>query len=233
MAPDVGSGKRVAVCVAIPVAFAVVRYFIYAAYPVEPDDWYRWFLRDEIMTLPRLACVAAAWIVGRRWWSRRELGLHARGAGLASLLLAATVLPAFIPPGLMGPLTPGWIRFGILTIPVALWEELVYLGVLFNALREWKGVHAAIVLSAMLFTVVHVQAQPVAGWPILLVSGLAGGVLRARGVSLWWLMLIHWADDTLWYGISDLSLAQNLVLPVRMALVAVVLWPRRAPTETR
>jgi membrane protease YdiL (CAAX protease family) len=48
------------------------------------------------------------------------------------------------------------------SVIVGCWEEILYRGFFFNALREWKGAKAAVWGSSFLFTIMHIQASE--GW---------------------------------------------------------------------
>jgi hypothetical protein len=69
--------------------------------------------------------------------------------------------------------------------------------VLLNAIRDWKGTRAAIWGSSFLFTIMHVQAQPVSQWPGIFLSGVLFAMMRVQGVGLVWLIAVHAAYDAL------------------------------------
>jgi len=200
---------------AIMLAYAAMRYVVYAMFPIESFETipgvaaiyhpgrYEWWVRDTIMDGPRLVSLAASLWVGRYFWSLERLGLHARrpvlgvigGSGMAALVLLNAVFGA-------KPFEYTSVQLVILSassVIVAAHEELLYRGVLFKALYDWVGTRAALIGSAALFAVFHVQAQPVGYWPSLFLIGLLAAALRAQGVGLVWLMAGHAVADSVFY----------------------------------
>jgi hypothetical protein len=139
---------------------------------------------------------------GLRVWGREALGFHGRGGGAALLVFVSFFGVLWLPDHwlrsqekLLGA-APILVLVGS-SVLVGLWEEILFRGVLLNAIRDWKGTRAAIFGSSFLFTVMHVQAQPLVSWPSLFLAGLVFAALRVQGVGLWWLILGHAVFDTL------------------------------------
>jgi membrane protease YdiL (CAAX protease family) len=67
---------------------------------------------------------------------------------------------------------------------VAVAEEMVLRGALFDAVREWRGDGAALVATTLLFALIHVPLYGVGALPLDLAVGLLLGGLRvvSRGV---------------------------------------------------
>ena len=65
-----------------------------------------------------------------------------------------------------------------------------------EALRTSFDDSKALVVSALIFMIFHVQAQPLYTWPHLFAAGIQYGALRLMGVSLVWLIIAHAAYDT-------------------------------------
>ena len=91
------------------------------------------------------------------------------GYGLGMIVLAACLQPAIV-------------------------EELAFRGIILSALREPLGAWEAIVVSALLFMVIHLMF---ASFPHLFVMGLALGYLRVRSGSLYPCMLLHFVHNGL------------------------------------
>ncbi len=161
-----------------------------------------WFVRDTVMNGPRALALGLALFLGLRVWGRDALGLHARGGRTAVFVFLTFFLILWLP--------DPWSRtqengFGIpallvlvaSSVLVGFWEEILYRGVLLNAIRDWKGERAAIWGSSFLFTIMHVQAQPVVHWPSIFLSGVLFAVMRVQGVGLFWIIAVHAGFDAL------------------------------------
>jgi membrane protease YdiL (CAAX protease family) len=186
--------------VGIIAVFAGLRYLIYAEMPA--STFVDWAVRDTVMNGPRLLALGLALFLGLRVWDPKALGFHARGARAALFVFVSFFGVLWLPDhwlrsqeNALGAATV-WVLAGS-SVLVGLWEEILFRGVLLNAIRDWKGTRAAIVGSSFLFTIMHVQAQPLASWPALLLAGLVFAALRVQGVGLWWLVAGHAAFDTL------------------------------------
>ena len=85
----------------------------------------------------------------------------------------------------------------LLTVGLApVFEELLFRGLLFQALRRSVPLAIAAVWSALLFTVLH----PVAGWPMVFLLGLGCAVLIARSRFLPACMVMHAAYNLVLIG---------------------------------
>ena len=83
----------------------------------------------------------------------------------------------------------------------ALNEEISFRGLMYTAIAELAGPGAAVTISTGLFTAIHFGYQR--SWnayPGMVLVGLAFAVLRRRGASLGWLILMHFAIDATWFG---------------------------------
>jgi membrane protease YdiL (CAAX protease family) len=124
------------------------------------------------------------------------LGLLFVGVVLAGAILAGSALV----PGLARPASP-FVPWAAVTVAVAVAEEAVLRGLLFDRLRRAGGTPLALIATTVLFAVMHV---PLYGWhvvPLDLAVGLALGGLRVatRGIvapaaahavadlATWWL----------------------------------------------
>lgn len=101
-------------------------------------------------------------------------------------------VPILFPPGMSGfeVVLMGMVVVG--AVPVA--EELVFRGVLLDALRERVGPGVAVVGSSVLFGLMHVELA------LVVATGLLGGVLgvlRLRSDSIWPAVVLHAANNGL------------------------------------
>lgn len=179
--------------------YASLRWCVYSSYPVK--DFAGWLLRDTVMNAPRLLVLALSLRLGLRVWNRQELGLHARGWRPAAFAFVLFFLVLWLPDAWlrMEPLELSTSALALLaasSIIVGVWEEMLYRGVFFNAIREWKGAKAAVWGSSLLFTVMHIQAQSIAHWPSIFLCGMVFAILRLRGVGLVPLIACHALFDT-------------------------------------
>jgi membrane protease YdiL (CAAX protease family) len=212
---------RVVLAGLIILGYMVSRYFIYARFPLrQPWDWYR---RDFTMTGPRVMFFLLALFLCMRCWTPDELGLHRRGLGPALVALAVFLLEQCLRPGPLGPLPhlAFLVWFSLVTIPVALFEEISFRGALLLSLMDWRGRRVAIWLSSLAFMVFHVQAQPLRFWPGIGLFGLVLAILRTKGVSILWLAAIHWLCDSLSFPGAQ-SKYEVLFAVMRLCLVALL-----------
>jgi membrane protease YdiL (CAAX protease family) len=213
---------------AIMAAYMLVRWGVYA---IADRERLNWFERDTTMDVPRLLALVAALVFGVRRWGRAGLGMHfghARLGIIGGAALVALWLPNhfFREHPIAFPASALFI-LAVSSFIVAAMEETLFRGVLFNALSEWGDQRDAIWLSSALFTVYHVQAQPLWSWPALFLYGIAAAVFRGRGVGLPWLILQHGLYDSLVFlGSSGESLIGGLqpLLFVAQCIFVVVLY---------
>jgi membrane protease YdiL (CAAX protease family) len=234
--------------VLIMVMCMAARFVIYWTFPVRSVEkipgleaviigpGYEWWVRDTIMDVPRLVAFGLTLWVGHYFWGFDGLGWHARrwrlglvwGSVGAALILSGSLL------GTESNAYPLRILavLSLSSIIVALHEETLFRGVLFNALRDVGGGQWAIWAPTALFTVYHVQAQPIEGWPSIFASGLLLVVLRWQGVGLVWLVLSHAVGDSIIYfgshGSARTAWWPPLALVLRLCIpVAYFVWAKR------
>lgn len=84
------------------------------------------------------------------------------------------------------------VLFGIAVVVFApVFEETLFRGFLFAGLRQsFIGTAGAIVLTALMWTLLHLQYE-VAGMSIIFVLGIILGIVRYKTGSLWTVILIH------------------------------------------
>lgn len=81
-----------------------------------------------------------------------------------------------------------WVVVLAVVVQPALIEELAFRGVIYNGLRTVMSTKETVVVSAMLFMVIHLN---VLGFPYLFVMGVLLGTLRAWTGVLWPSVLLH------------------------------------------
>lgn len=127
-------------------------------------------------------------------------GILAWGLG-GGVLFAALFLPLslVVMPRTMyevGPFLPSaWVVFGNLFSN--LYEEIIYRGLMFNALARIMGARwPALLLSSVVFGAMHVQ-YPMSGQAMVAVMGLVMGCVYVKTKSLWGAWLSHMTVDVL------------------------------------
>lgn len=86
--------------------------------------------------------------------------------------------------------SPAPIIFSLLSVALlpALFEEIAFRGVVFNELIRITGIKSAIVISSVLFTIIHLS---VLSFIWIFPIGLVFGYLRARYRTLWYGIIGH------------------------------------------
>jgi membrane protease YdiL (CAAX protease family) len=174
-----------------------VRAVVYRLIPAYSGS--DWFIRDAWMTVPRFASFIALLCMNRLLWKSFQFDIDVRRyrrAVLYGLPLVGLVLW-----GLAESCGRYWPRHVVLaaafTTPfVGAFEECAWRGVVLEALRARRSTFTAIVLSSLLFTLYHVQAQPFSAWPAIFLIGVVLANYRIRGLSIFWLAIIHTVVDT-------------------------------------
>jgi membrane protease YdiL (CAAX protease family) len=155
--------------------------------------------QDIWQSIVYLYVIAGTVLIGRRRYSWGQLGFNRQGIwlglGCAAVLLAArqsiilgidwAVQPApFTWLGLAGKLL---FYFAL----VGLGEELLFRGLIYRLLEDWRGVRWAIWGSSLGFLLWHIFGQgPLVGFASLLI-GLLFALIRWRGGGIVGLILLH------------------------------------------
>jgi membrane protease YdiL (CAAX protease family) len=115
---------------------------------------------------------------------RPSLDIRAVGFGIAgAAVLCLPPLLAKLAAGTGPPAAPSVAWAGVVSL-VAVAEELLLRGALYERLQRWRGQTMAIVLTAVAFGLIHV---PVYGWHVLILDLAVGvwlGTLRALSRSV-------------------------------------------------
>lgn len=191
--------------------------------------------------------LAGTLFIGRRRWSWDQLGMNHRGLrltfGCGLVILAARLMIILsinwqIQPPCFTLEKVIWDLFFYFCL-VGLTEELLFRGVLYRLLEEWRGVRWAIWGSSFGFLLWHVFGQgPVVGLATLLI-GLLFALIRWRGGGILGLIVFHglWDLESAWlvsdsnaqvlenvYQITYTNLTLVILGTVLLFLVPLYLW---------
>lgn len=197
-----------------------------------PQDWDLWFRRDLVMGLPRLAGLALCLLVAGLYGGWRRWGWHGGAPAGPCVLLAVLFvgyLLQFLGRAKVASFTPGQIGLGWLaTVPVALFEEAAFRGLIFLGLTERLSPRKAALASSFLFMVWHFQAQSIGSWPSIFLYGMASCGALYAGVGLPVQAVVHEVVDSVWYFIgTDGSLPYAYPLLARggfFVMAAAAVW---------
>ncbi len=154
-----------------------------------------------------LYVIAGTIFIGRRRWSWDQLGINRQGIGLAlvcgGVILAARLgiilsIDWNVHPAQLTPLRLVGDVLGYFLL-VGLGEELLFRGLIYRLLEDWKGVRWAIWGSSVGFIFWHIFGQgPLIGLAALLI-GLLFALLRWRGGGIVGLIVVHalWDLETI------------------------------------
>ena len=123
-------------------------------------------------------------------------------------IAAWIVFPAFAyfslrssQPGVLDELLPLWPWILLFLLSNGLMEELLYRGIFLKGYEPFLGKGLSIILTAVVFTLMHTQvtyaAQMIQFLVIVLVLSLIWGILIQKSDSLWGAVLFHAAADCL------------------------------------
>lgn len=187
----------------VAVLYVLARAILYARMP--DDTFTQWVQRDAVMNGPRLVGILLLTLASVHTRSESFLGLTRRGLGPATLVMLALIAQLTVnrwvqPPGDY----PTHLLFSLTlsSVIVGVFEELLFRGAILSSLSAALRPRYAILISSALFTVYHVQAQAIMGWPGIFLFGILMSRMRLDGISLWALMAIHATYDALLFWIS-------------------------------
>ena len=160
-----------------------------------------WYMPVQIAVY--IYFLAGCLIIGLRRWNLKQLGLNRRGLGVSLVcglvLLAGRTLVILAMDWPLGP-NPLALRrlageivfyFGL----VGLIEELLFRGVIYRALDEWRGARLAIWGSALAFGLYHVGGQGPLGGLGGFIIGVIFGAIRWRAGGIIGLVAVHGLID--------------------------------------
>lgn len=203
---------------------------------IPPSDPSAFLEQDGLISLGRLACALFCYWLARLRYSREALhGLPGR-PGLA--LLAGLVLVGGEAIMHIGRLAGAWdvhtalwraVEIAVAVV-VAANEEIGFRGALFLSAKEWGGAWLALLISSLGFALMHLGYQNPVELLFIAPVGLAFGVARLRGASLFQLILIHAAIDSvdaLWAATTPMLGDSLRVVAACLALILAIglgLW---------
>lgn len=178
-------------------AYMIARAIIYAKYPVESES--DWAQRDLIMNFPRTGGVIAVLFLLKQKFRFVSLNsLLNIDAKMIFAMFLVLILPTFTPLFVGTYIVPTslLLTLTISSLFVAVFEEVLFRWGLYDLLTEKLGWIHAMVISSFVFSVFHLQAQPLHALPSLFIYGVIFCLLRLNGVSLFWLILLHFVFDS-------------------------------------
>lgn len=179
--------------IVVMVVYLTIRSIIYRFLPV--SSYSDWVWRDFIMNAPRLFCALAILAVVNRSDLSRGEAFNSKVYFGAFLAVLGIIAADFFFGGSTVSSKLTWLQFlqvGIVSgIVVTFFEELLFRGLIFESARAKFGPGRAIFLSAFLFMVLHIGAQPERVLPLNFAYGIILAMFRSRGFSLIGAMAFH------------------------------------------
>jgi uncharacterized protein len=137
--------------------------------------------------------------------------------------------------------TSGLVAIAILVTVVApVAEEFFFRGFFFTALRNWRGLWPATIVTGAIFGVIHAGGSDPSYLVPLAVFGALLCLLYARIGSLWPCIALHCANNTLAFGVSQgwsweipLVLVAALAAIALLGTVALRAWRARLDVQPR
>ena len=127
----------------------------------------------------------------------------------------------------------------LVTVVAPIAEEFFFRGYFFTALRNWKGLWPAAIITGTVFGAIHAGGSSAAFLVPLGVFGFGLCLLYARTGSLYPCIALHCANNSLALGVSEhWSWQIPVVLVSALAVIAAVAlavrrWWSRPPTQPR
>ncbi len=168
-----------------------------------------WPAAPIVLILAALTGVTVGWLPG---WAAEFLSREYPWLRLGSVDLVGDMLTE-------GPLATRLLMIVTVTLlgPVA--EELMFRGVLFDAMSRVGGLFFAVVTTTLLFSAVHLD--PAQAIPLLITGAFLGWV-RATTGSVWPAVTAHVVNNTLAVSLALLGIAEAAVsLPLAMAATCI------------
>jgi membrane protease YdiL (CAAX protease family) len=127
---------------------------------------------------------------------------------LAQIGITSMQPQAFAPEGFSVGAAAGMIIFAGILVPIA--EEVFFRGVLYRWLRDKWGVGIGIIVSGIVFGLVHIE--PATAIPAMVLGWVLAWAFE-RSKSLWPSILIHILNNTFALGLLYALLALNVPIP--------------------
>lgn len=177
--------------------YFLLRYFVYN----NTDDhrYLDWAIRDTVMNIPRLVCLLLIFIhipIKEIGFGRKILKNDIYVIGLLSIsLIAIDYFIGGMAFNFYNSYLVVYVLISIGGIFSSLFEEVLFRGIFFTKIREYMGVNLSILISTALYTLLYIGAQPTYLLPINFLYGFILGSIRARGRSIWIVILIHFVHS--------------------------------------
>ena len=91
----------------------------------------------------------------------------------------------------------------LVTVVAPVAEEFFFRGFYFTALRNWKGLWPAAVITGLTFGAIHIGSSPIGFIPPLAFLGVVLCLLYARTRSLYPCIALHCANNSIAFGVSQ------------------------------
>ncbi len=222
----------VAGSVAVIALYMGARMAIYHFMPVA-SVW-AWYIRDTVMSLPRIAGFVSLLLLNRYVWKVVPFDFRLRKYRKPMIFcVVLLIIHSIYWLGCSGSSYPLTIAVGAFftTVFVGLFEEYAFRGALLSGLTGLMSPFKAIVLSNLVFAVYHVQAQPVSDWISIFLIGSILACMRIRGISLFWLAVIHIVIDDLDFFIGlnrpPLLSSNYMLFNIGLLVFAIYLFSKR------
>jgi membrane protease YdiL (CAAX protease family) len=162
----------------------------FARMTAQPRPWQFGLTRVQVRRAAGWLVVAwLSFIVFSAIWAA-SLGLHEKddlpdelGAGQSTIALIAVAI--------------------LVTVVAPICEELFFRGYFFNALKSWRGLWPAAVITGLVFGGIHVGSAPAAYLVPLAFFGFALCLLYQRTGSLYPCMALHALNNSLAFGVTE------------------------------
>jgi len=185
------------------------------------------------MSLPRIIGFASLLLLNQYLWKVVPFDFKIREFGKpiiwGGILISLHLIFWF---GCGGSSYPKNIALGvsITTMFVGLFEEYAFRGTLLSGMSGLMSPLKAVVFSNIIFTVFHILVQPIRNWTIIFLIGCILASMRIRGISLFWLAVIHIIMDDLYllFGLRHPSFlsVNNVLFNIGLLTFAVVIFPK-------
>ncbi len=163
-------------------------------------NYEEWALRDIYLNIPRIFAAFLGYKIAKTFWTQNQLGIYLRNWQwpLLAFFFHAVILlmdrvsrsPIYFQSNYLAELSFG-------SFLVGLNEDILFLGLLLNALKDRFGTKRAVWLTALFHTLFHIgYVETIYLAPIFIIT-LASAIIRASGGSLIWLALSHAIYDIL------------------------------------
>jgi len=212
-------------------AYMIIRTVIYLFIPAT-SQW-AWFYRDCWMTIPRFVTFCSLLVIDRYIWKSSLFDFLLKDIGRAAFYGGILIFIYLF--HLIGSYGDPWPRKFILiaiftSAIVGLFEEYAFRGVILGHLvKKWSKI-IAILGSSAIFTLFHFQAQPLTEWPGIFLAGVALANLRLKGLSLFWLVIIHTIIDAAYFffgtSMPRFFSIHKLIFLAAMILYGIITYPR-------